>query len=212
MFNRLWVVMVLILCYSEAMAQSGVIKSTEKPLLYIVDGRQKLIIGQLVAMPGIEAVDEERSVEYSILRQDRHQRIIADVPVLQKELLQEGKAVAYPLTHESAAIFYPLEAEARQKKAGGWKAFKVVDADQADECLQRFCIIEGRVKSIAKQRESVYINFGDDWRTDFTIKLPLKHDIDVDNLPGKLLRVRGWVQEYNGPLIEITNTVLIEII
>lgn len=197
----------------SAQAEQSHFRRTDNPLVYQLDDGKKLVLMQLMALPGVQPeMTETQSIEYTSLGYDRHGRIMGDAPSLQKRLITEGSVIAYPQTPEAAAWLYPLETQARYAQKGVWNTFNVIPAEEAASCIQRFCIIEGRVKAIAKQQKNVYINFGEQWQTDFTVQLPLKTTMNIDQLPGKILRVRGWVQEYNGPFIDITNTALVEIL
>ncbi len=76
----------------------------------------------------------------------------------------------------------------------------------------------GRVADTAMVRGRGYINFGDDWHTDFTIALAPKVLRDfpdlaaqLPNYKGKKIRVRGWIKRYNGPMIEVTHPEQIEV-
>ena len=55
-----------------------------------------------------------------------------------------------------------------------------------------------------------YLNFGRNWRTDFTVTISpqdmksFKADgIDPRKYAGKVIRVRGWIERLNGPEIEV---------
>jgi hypothetical protein len=65
----------------------------------------------------------------------------------------------------------------------------------------------------------IYLNFAKDWRSDFTISVARKDmsafttaGIDLKGLAGKRLRVRGWVEWRNGPLIEASHPEQIEVL
>jgi hypothetical protein len=68
-------------------------------------------------------------------------------------------------------------------------------------------------------RKRTYLNFGADWRSDFTITIAPKDrrlfeadGIDPLIYQGKRVRVRGWLKSYNGPLIDATHPEQIEVI
>jgi len=49
----------------------------------------------------------------------------------------------------------------------------------------------------------IYLNFGDDWRTDFTVSVaPVDNDlfeeagIDLLSLAGQRIRIRGWLLNF----------------
>ena len=116
---------------------------------------------------------------------------------------------------------YKLEEEARAEKLGLWAfdQYKVLTPDEAESKINSFQIIEGTVTSSARQSSNIYINFGADWRTDFTITIKpsdargfYKGNLDPLSLNGKKIRVRGWVNSYNGPTIEIDHPERLEIV
>ena len=82
-----------------------------------------------------------------------------------------------------------------------------------------FQLVEGRVVDVADVRGTVYLNFGADWRSDFTIKVAKRSrksfdaaDFDLQALEGRIVCVRGWIDAYNGPMIETTHPEQIEIL
>ncbi len=122
---------------------------------------------------------------------------------------------------EMAAQMYELEAAARAQKIGLWEdeRYQVRRVDDAQNYLNSLQIIEGRVRSAALRKNTLYLNFGPDWRSDFTLSISgenrrrfTKQGLDPLNWAGTLLRVRGWVRKYNGPFIEIDNPESIEIL
>jgi len=75
------------------------------------------------------------------------------------------------------------------------------------------------VLKAADVRGTVYLNFGADWRSDFTVALrrdALKTfaaaGVDPLGYAGRLIRVRGWLTSYNGPMIEATHPEQIEVL
>ncbi len=83
-----------------------------------------------------------------------------------------------------------------------------------------FQIVEGRVEAIAEVRGAVYLNFGSDWRDDFTAGVVRGRKaakvanpaFDASALKGKRVRVRGWIERRNGPFIEIVHPGQIEVL
>jgi hypothetical protein len=63
------------------------------------------------------------------------------------------------------------------------------------------------------------LNFGANWRTDFTISLAPKvarlfrrEGIEPVAMQGKRIRVRGWLKSFNGPMISATHPEQIEVL
>lgn len=146
---------------------------------------------------------------------------------LQGYLVLNGLARVRPNERnpEMAAQMYALEEKARQAGNGMWDAetypqYKILDALNEDTIpLNDFAIVEGIVKSVATVRNTTYLNFGQNWREDFTIALDgnLRREFSKtgDNLlslQGQRVRVRGWAEDYNGPFIKLEDLSLIELL
>lgn len=124
-------------------------------------------------------------------------------------------------TPEMAAQMYAIEQQARNKNQGLWaeEAYRVLSPEDADSALGHYAIIQGRVESAALKKNRIYLNFGKNWREDFTVSIPpeskrvfSKQGLDPLKFNGMEIRVRGWVDSYNGPYIEIDHPEAIEII
>jgi hypothetical protein len=79
--------------------------------------------------------------------------------------------------------------------------------------------VEGRVLVAGKASGRVYLNFGRNWKDDFTAvigerALPLFAESGLDPLAlgGAFIRVRGWVDDKDGPRIEVTHPEQIEVL
>lgn len=114
-----------------------------------------------------------------------------------------------------------LEAGARSRRLGIWALpyYRVRSIDEAPRYVGSFQIVEGRVRSAAMVRGRAYLNFGEDWRTDFTItvaprdrRLFALSQADLAGFAERRVRVRGWLKSFNGPMIEATHPEQIELI
>ena len=154
-------------------------------------------------------------------RLDRHGRRLAHVfsgPLwLQRELVARGLAIAAPplVSRERALALMRLERRARLSEPGLWARTdaRPVPAERARTALDRFAIVEGRVLSVARGFRSNFVNFGEDWREDFTIYLKrgrISRAFPPDVLEGQRVRVRGWVFYSNGPAIELADPIYLE--
>lgn len=113
---------------------------------------------------------------------------------------------------EMAAQMYALEKAARESKTGLWSVtgYSVLTPEEAEKHIGSFAVVEGAVRSAAMKSNRLYLNFGNDWRKDFTVSISAadrrafhKAGLDPQQWGGKKLRVRGWISSYNGPYIEI---------
>jgi hypothetical protein len=144
----------------------------------------------------------------------------ADGASLQRVLLERGLALVRPSARASddkIDRWLALEAKARAAKTGLWRdrAALFAKASTADQLIGRIGLVEGRVVRSSDNKRYVYLNFGRDWKTDFTVRLRQKllkqADIEPTSFDGKNLRVRGFVQESRGPLIDISHLKQIEV-
>jgi len=114
-----------------------------------------------------------------------------------------------------------LEAAARKDKIGIWAddAYQILTPEEAQDALGDFAIVEGRIESVALKKNRIYINFGKDWKSDFTVSIApedkrafSKVKLDLLNMGGTRVRARGWLRDYNGAYMEVTHPAALEII
>lgn len=158
---------------------------------------------------------------------DRHGRVRAQVFVgdfwLQKELLGRGLARVEisPDRTECAAELFAAETRARVVRRGLWgsSAYAVRTPQNVGLDIDTFQIVEGRVLTTNVKNGRAFLNFGSDWRTDFTAVVdPVDMGnfratgVDPRSYAGQTIRVRGWVQRHHGPEIEVPNPQGIEVV
>ena len=141
---------------------------------------------------------------------------------IQGEMITQGLAMAdgVPDNPVLTRDLFVREDAARIKDKGLWSdpSLQPRHADALGGARDQFMIVTGRVQDIAKRKGVSYINFGQDWKTDFTLQLTkdnaraFPRGFDLDGLRGKTIRVRGWVSERNGPMIDLTYPEQIEIL
>lgn len=114
-----------------------------------------------------------------------------------------------------------FEKQARDEKIGLWSTmfYGIHEVNDADRYIGSYQIIEGKVQNVSLKENRVFINFGANWRSDFTASITptsrrafIKAGFDFQNMGGQRIRMRGWVSSYNGPYIEITHPAQIEIV
>lgn len=131
-----------------------------------------------------------------------------------------ARALPTPTNPELAAQMFALEDDAIKAKRGLWSddsPYRLRDATESQDPLGRVAVVEGVVRNISMLSNTTYLNFGDDWRKDFTIGIPTalrqkisRQNIDLFKLQGQKVRVRGWLREYNGPYIELEDPVMLQ--
>ena len=142
---------------------------------------------------------------------------------IQGALLAAGLARVHSLVDDRAAAAEMLVIEHRARAAGlgiwSQPRYRVRTAGEVVDGLHNFQLVEGRVKAAAVVRGRGYLNFGDDWREDFTVSIGPRdrrlfesEGIAIEDYEGRLVRVRGWVDSFNGPMIEATHPEQIEVL
>jgi endonuclease YncB( thermonuclease family) len=159
---------------------------------------------------------------------DRYGRIPAHVADgqgrwIQAEMVARGYGRVTFETDGSAGArqLLALEAEARAARRGLWALpeFRVIGIEEAARHLDTFQIVEGRVRIVERKSGRTYLNFGEDWRSDFTVTIEARlrkrlagAGLDPDEYRGKMVRVRGWIESRNGPHITLAQPEQIEVI
>lgn len=157
---------------------------------------------------------------------DRYGRLLAYMAtsegiLVQSELLTAGLARVETTqdTRDCARRFLADERRARSAGRGLWskEQYRVRETDNLWDEVGTFQIVEGRVMSAANLSSGVYLNFGRNWRTDFTVfidRSDLRHfrsaEVDPVEWEDRTIRVRGWLAKRNGPLIAVTHPEQIE--
>jgi endonuclease YncB( thermonuclease family) len=159
---------------------------------------------------------------------DRYGRVLAQARTadglwLQGELLRRGLARVHSFADNRAMVpqMLAIEAEARAAGRGIWALpdYRVLTPRQAADAIDSFQLVEGRVAAVGSHGGRLYVDFGADWRTDLSLTVDGKArrlcqavGLQLDALPGRRVRVRGWLRLANGPLIEITHPEQIELL
>jgi hypothetical protein len=141
------------------------------------------------------------------------------------ELLGQGYARmgAHVGNAACAAELLGREQIARAGKLGLWADpyYVIVGAESGAELLAergRFTVAEGKVLSVRESGGTIYMNFGRRWSEALTVTILKRHEriftqagLPLKSLQNRRVRVRGWVDERNGPRIEASYPEQIEI-
>jgi endonuclease YncB( thermonuclease family) len=157
---------------------------------------------------------------------DRHGRMLAHLYLdpqagdegtwVQGAMLEAGMARVYTFAdnRDLAGKMYGREDSARLQGRGIWDHpfYQVRGTNELDALIDTFQVVQARVRDVAEVDGRVYLNFGADWRTDFTVTLAprtarlfAEEGVAVQAYESKRVQVRGWLERYNGPLIEATH-------
>jgi endonuclease YncB( thermonuclease family) len=170
------------------------------------------------------------TLRYGGARADRHGRMLGQVFVgglwVQQEMIARGMARVYSFPDNRSCTTELLSAEgrARAMRTGIWQDpwYGIRRADRPAELASReglFELVEGRVVLAENTGRRVYLNFGRVWKEDFTVvidpgalRLFDAAGLDPAKLGGALVRVRGWIESYDGPRIEVTHPEQVEVL
>lgn len=123
-------------------------------------------------------------------------------------------------THKRLLALLALEEEARRARRGLWRSALGTVRSALDDTwweAGRFTLVEGQPLAFTIVRGVGYLNFGTDWRRDFTVRLDASTAKTnpqlrtyLKGLVDKHVRVRGIVIWRNGPMIHLRNQLQIE--
>lgn len=188
------------------------------------------------AKAALEAIALNKPVQlgYGGEAVDRYDRALAHVfvqgpdgPVwAQQAMVSQGLARVYsfPDNRQCLDLLFAAEGRARTAGLGIWRDpyYSIRAADAPGDLLARagqYELVEGRVLLADQSGGRVYLNFGRFWKEDFTavieapaLRLFAADGIDPLGLEGALVRIRGWVDDRDGPRIEVTHPEQIEVL
>jgi micrococcal nuclease len=226
-------------CDVETAEQATVNSIASDGVLDLTDGRRARLAVIQTPRAGWPLAEEARAklsefvegktvgLGYADRGTDRHGDLIAyvfsDQVWLQAVLVDQGLARVATRTdmRRCATTLLQREAAARNAKRGIWANafYRVRKPDEVKADVGTFQLVEGKVASARIGRERAYLNFGPDYRTDFTVTIAArdqkrltKQGIDPASWNGRTVRVRGWVTLLNGPEIELTHADQIEVL
>jgi hypothetical protein len=138
-------------------------------------------------------------------------------------MLRRGLARVYTFADNRALAseMLSLEQSAREAGRGIWgnPFYAVRTSEQAARHIGTFQLVGDRVMDVAEVRGRTYVNFGADWRDDFTVTFDSRvrrlfeaQGIDPQSYEDQAIRVRGWLESWNGPMIEVTHPEQIEVL
>jgi micrococcal nuclease len=164
-------------------------------------------------------------IDYNPGVRDRHDRLLGQVyddkgNWIQGELLKSGWAMVYSFNDDKHGVIEKMlaaEHEAQGAKRGIWAHpyFRIITPAEAGEFINRFKLVEGKVVSVHDYHGHTYINFTERWKGNFAVFISRKYAnafaaMNLPSLVGKTIRVRGWINYHNAPMIDLTHPEQIE--
>ena len=207
-----------------------VVRVLDGDTVRISDGRTVRLLGvdtpemgELRAKDAREwLVNESLGREVSLVEcaeNDRYGRTLALLEssgkILNLDLLEAGLGVPMlipPCANPVARRVLRASAEALKKRRGIYesKKYDPVPHLRAEEILGDRGVVFGKVASIHRGKKALHLNFGEDWKTDFTAVLFARGQsryralgIDPEDFVGRNVFVLGKVENYYGPQIVV---------
>jgi micrococcal nuclease len=158
-------------------------------------------------------------LEYDREKRDAYDRLLAYVRVgdtfVNGELVRDGLALmdvrAPNLKYQK--MFLDFQREARRYHRGIWGKIKdnAISHREASQHSGSIGVVRGKIINVHKGRKKVYLNFGKDFRKDFTgviyeenlRNFPLEANEPTGYFLGKRVKIYGFIKERNGPMITI---------
>lgn len=170
----------------------------------------------------IEELAADGLILYPAGRDDRYGNRMANLWSLKEKvwlaevLAGEGLAMVAPraLFEAEYAPVVAAERAAREAGLGIWSnpAHKVLCADDAYDGIDQLRVVQGRILEAAVVSGNLFLNFGADWRRDFTLRLKAGRGARrteqlrlAGDLQDHTIEVRGWIYYYGGPAIDLEN-------
>jgi len=165
-------------------------------------------------------------------KKDKYKRWLADVYVnnvwINGKMIEQGAAHVYSFPDTVTANTHKLlalEDAARAQNQGLWalSRYQLHNANTmqgvSKKLVGHFHLVEGKIATVADVKNRLYLNFGDNWRTDFTAEIRPQDrkkftaaGISKSNLIGKTVLVRGIIKPVNGMMITLTHPEQIKVI
>ncbi len=178
-------------------------------------------------------INKEVILVFDKEKKDKYKRYLAyvylkDGTFVNSKMLSEGLAHLYtfPKNVEKFEELHLAETLARKEKKGIWshKRWKMQDAN-SNKPVEKFRFgkyqtFKGTVKDVAAVGNKIFLNFGTNWRTDFSVEINkknLKYFKQEGINPAtyyknKKLIIRGILVPVNGALIKATHPQQLEVI
>ncbi len=174
-----------------------------------------------------ELVEGKRvRVEFDLVRKDRYGRLLGycfiDDFFVNEELIRQGYAVLYtfPPNVKYVDLLVEAQKDARKNRRGIWQMYETISHSQAQDYIGQVRAVRGRVLSTYESDRIIFLNFGPDYKKDFTavifknvLKFFDQKGIDpAEFYKGRVVEVSGVIGEHNGPEITVSSPTEIRVI
>lgn len=139
--------------------------------------------------------------------------VLPDGRWLQHILVASGTVYVFPRASHISGIdtLYQAEDHAREQSLGLWSMNpQTLRTPEGPPQTGWFQIVTGKILSTGKGADRTYLNFGTNWRRDFTIEIPraaeklfARSGLDPTLWQNKTIEARGWIDWKGGPRLVI---------
>jgi endonuclease YncB( thermonuclease family) len=215
-------------CGQASLGTATVASVRDGRTLLLSDGRELRLAGIEAATDGHAALQSLTAGETLRLERlgrgdDRYGRLVAfaytgaSETSLQQALLEVGQARVSARVGDKtcAAALLGAESAARTARRGLWADPNFAPLPAQNLALLKtkrgqFALVEGKVLSVRESGSTIYVNFGRRWTRDFSVSIRRRLQksftaagVEPKTLQGERVRVRGWLEQRNGPAIEV---------
>jgi endonuclease YncB( thermonuclease family) len=182
-------------------------------------GLQSIVSGQALRLEALGADHDRygRLVAFAFAGQDQQS--------VQQAMLEAGLArvAARAGGRPCAETLLSAERKARAATLGLWADpnFAPLPAESPNLLARRgqFALVEGKVLSVHPSGGTIYVNFGRRWTRDFTVTIRRRLQrsftaagVEPSKLQGRRIRVRGFIEQHGGPIIDAEGPEQIEFV
>jgi endonuclease YncB( thermonuclease family) len=214
-------------CKFSAIGTAEVAAVRDGRTLLLADGRELRLAAIEIADSSRAALQDligARALRLESLaaERDRYGRLVAFAfageakESLQQALLAQGQARVSARVGDKACAdaLLAVERNARAARRGLWADPNFAPLSSENHARLRaerghFTLIEGKVLSVRESGGTLYLNFGRRWTRDFSVIILRRNQrsfaaagIEPKRLEGRRIRVRGWLEQRRGPVIE----------
>jgi len=176
---------------------------------------KKTLIGKKV---GIYANEDGYAKQYDQGGNKVGHVVTVDGVWVQADLVQKGMvwATSGITNRDLIQPLYNYEDKARRQNLGLWSdsQYTLKNSKTIQNTYNTFQVFQDVAKSDRMTSMYIFINFGSNYKKDFTISLrrtvclAFRHSAKLGIEPktwiGYPIRIRGWVERHNGPMIQLT--------
>ena len=224
-------------CPLTAIGAATVASVRDGRTLLLADGRElrlaaiEVTDGSRAALQALAAGRELRLAKLGPDR-DRYGRLVAFAfaggaqQSVQELLLAQGAARVSARVGDKACAdaLLATEAKARAARRGLWAdpnfaPLAVENRARLQGERGHFTLVEGKILSVRASGGTIYLNFGRRWARDFSVIILHRNarsfaaaGLAPKALAGRHVRVRGWLEQRRGPVIEADAPEQIELV